>query len=209
MPAALRAVFFAIFALLAPFAAVSPALAQDQVWLQIEAQPTLEKATERARAYSSVFPETQGFRMRSGWYAVALGPYSVGEGAARLTALKRENLIPGDSYIADGGDYTEQYWPVGGAVPAPDAQATAEPEPEAAAEPAPEAEVAMVEEPRKPRNRPAPPRPSCRKTTASFCRPRCNGLVSMTAASTAPSAAAPAPRWPPGKRRWRWSRPAS
>ncbi len=150
MPSALRALFLCLSALLAPLFTAPDARAQEQVWLQIEAQPTLEQATERARAYSSVFPETAGFRMRSGWYAVALGPYSVGEGAARLTALKRENLIPGDSYISDGSDYVQQYWPAGGATPAPAPEATVQPEvavttPEPQPEPLPE--PLPVEEP--------------------------------------------------------------
>jgi S1-C subfamily serine protease len=150
MPSALRALFLCLSALLASLFTAPDARAQEQVWLQIEAQPTLEQATERARAYSSVFPETAGFRMRSGWYAVALGPYSVGEGAARLTALKRENLIPGDSYISDGSDYVQQYWPAGGATPAPAPEATVQPEvavttPEPQPEPLPE--PLPVEEP--------------------------------------------------------------
>jgi hypothetical protein len=156
MPFALRALFLCLFTLIAPLAAPAPALAQEQVWLQIEAQPTLEDATERTRAYSSVFPETQGFRMRSGWYAVALGPYTVAEGAARLNSLRRENLIPGDSYITDGSDYVEQFWPAGASPapePAPEAvpEATAEPTPEVAGtEPLPEPEPVpepVIEEP--------------------------------------------------------------
>ncbi len=88
--------------------------AQDQVWVQIEALPTMAEAQDRASAYAAVFPETVGYRLPSGWYALALGPYSVAEGAAQLNALRRENLIPGDSFIAYGNDFREQFWPVGG-----------------------------------------------------------------------------------------------
>ncbi|GAB1364352.1 hypothetical protein MASR1M32_35880 [Rhodobacter sp.] len=94
--------------------------------MQIEAQPTLAEAQERAEAYSGVFPDTNGFRLRSGWYAIALGPYGVAEGAARLNALKSENLIPRDSFIAEAGSFSEQFWPAPGAVPA--AEPEAEPE---------------------------------------------------------------------------------
>lgn len=138
-------VFAAVFALLGPS---SDAGAQDTIWLQIEAQPTLEKASERARAYAAVFPETQGFQLSSGWYAIALGPYSVAEGAAKLNSLQRENLIPGDSFVADGAQFRDQFWPAGGAsVP----EVTTEPVPEtlteetAAPEALPEATVVAVE----------------------------------------------------------------
>ena len=150
MPAAVRAVLALVLALVLA-APLSPAHAQERIWVQIEAQATLEDAQDRAGAYSAVFPETNGFRMRSGWYAIVLGPYQVAEGAARLTALKRENLIPADSFIADGTDYTEQFWPVSGtgaepaATPLEDPAAVAEealpeadPAPVAEAEPAPE-----------------------------------------------------------------------
>ena len=118
MPAALRALLILAAALLS---ALAPAHAQDRVWLQIEAQPTLPEARDRAEAYSAVFPETNGFHLRSGWYAIALGPYGVAEGAARLNALKRENLIPRDSFIADGREFTEQFWPASGLAPEPEA----------------------------------------------------------------------------------------
>lgn len=124
MPVALRAFLF----LAALLFHLSPAHAQDRVWLQIEAQPTLDEARDRAEAYSGVFPETNGFRLRSGWYGIALGPYGVAEGAARLNALKRENLIPGDSFIADGRDFTEQFWPLAGALSEPEAMPLDEPE---------------------------------------------------------------------------------
>ncbi len=109
--------------------ALAAARAQDadQVWVQIEAHPSLEVATERARAYAGLFPETQGYRLAGGWYAIALGPYAVTEGAARLTSLRREGLIPPDSYTVDGSDYRERFWPAG-------ADATPEALPEAAPE---------------------------------------------------------------------------
>lgn len=116
MPAALRALLLLVAALLFP---LSPAQAQDQIWLQIEAQATRAVAEERAAAYSSVFPETNGFLLRSGWYAIVLGPYGVAEGASRLNALKAENMIPGDSYIAEPSSFIEQFWPPEGMMPEP------------------------------------------------------------------------------------------
>ena len=99
----------------APIArAQDQAPAQDKVWVQIEAMPTLPDAEDRARAYASAFPNVAGFQLRSGWYAIVIGPYGVAEGAAKLGELTRENLVPQDSYIADGSDFRQQFWPIAG-----------------------------------------------------------------------------------------------
>ncbi|HSF65127.1 MAG TPA: serine protease [Paracoccaceae bacterium] len=89
------------------------ARAQDRVWIQIEAQPTLSEAEARARAYASVFPDVAGFRLNTGWYAVVLGPYAPDAGAARLADLRGGNLIPADSFIALPGTLRAPFWPVG------------------------------------------------------------------------------------------------
>lgn len=131
-PVALFALLLSVFLVARPQAAQ----AQDgTVWLQVEAHPDLATATDRAQAYSSLFPETAGFQLRSGWYGIALGPYPEDEAALRLNALKREGQIPADSFIAYTKDYGDQFWPEGGApavVPepeTPDVVATPEPEP--------------------------------------------------------------------------------
>lgn len=105
--------------------------AQDQVWVQIEALPTLRDGEDRARAYASAFPNVAGFQLRSGWYAVVVGPYGVAAGAAKLVELTQENLVPQDSYIADGSDFRQQFWPFGvtGLTPLPDTTGTTTPEP--------------------------------------------------------------------------------
>lgn len=114
-----------------------PAQAQEAtVWVQIEAQPTLAAAEDRAQAWSALFPETGGFRLRSGWYAVMLGPYPEAEARARLNSLRQDGLIPGDSFIAFGRDFGPRFWPPEGVTPTPppatpDAVAVA-PEPEPA-----------------------------------------------------------------------------
>ncbi len=110
----------AAFALLLTLCLGTLAQAQDgQVWVQIEAQPNLVEAEDRARAYSAVFPETSGFQLRSGWYAIMLGPYTATQGAARLAELRAENLIPQDSFIAYARNFGDQFWPVAGTAPLP------------------------------------------------------------------------------------------
>lgn len=102
---------------LAAFGFARGAGAQEQAWLQIEAQPSLAGAEERAQAYAALFPDTAGFQLNSGWYAVVLGPYSPAAAAGQLVSLKRENLIPADSFISDGAAHIQQFWPIGASVP--------------------------------------------------------------------------------------------
>ncbi|MGL4280786.1 MAG: peptidoglycan-binding protein, partial [Albidovulum sp.] len=94
------------------------ALAQE-AWVQIEARPTLAEAEERARAYASLFPNVAGFSLDSGWYAIALGPYTPDAASVQLGLLKGEGLIPNDSYVDESGRFESQFWPVGGAAAAP------------------------------------------------------------------------------------------
>ena len=89
------------------------ATAQQSAWVQIEAQPSLRKAQERVRAYAGVFDNVNGFSIGSGWYAIALGPYTPDGAIATLDRLRRENLIPRDSFIADGRAFRQQFWPIG------------------------------------------------------------------------------------------------
>ncbi len=183
------------------------AKAQDRAWVQIEAQPTLTEALERARAYASAFPEVQGYALRSGWYGILLGPYSRAQADARLAELKQERLIPGDSFIAFGREFREAFWP-----PAGSQAVTPEPAVDAApADPAPEALAALAPDPApaKPLPRRAPPRPRSTCPRGRRCRRRCNGSASTTPPSMGPSAPAPAPRWPPGRRRMPPNPPAS
>lgn len=111
-------------------AAAAASWAQE-VWVQIEARPTLGEAEERARAYANVFPNVAGFAMSTGWYAIALGPFSAEAAADQLAVLKGERLIPDDSYVSDGRRFGRQFWPVGGAVSAP--APVAQPAPDAPA----------------------------------------------------------------------------
>jgi S1-C subfamily serine protease len=147
----MRTILFAL-GLLVAMAHAPAAQAQDQVWVQIEALPTLREAEDRARAYASAFPNVAGFQLRSGWYAILVGPYGVEAGAGRLVELTRENLVPSDSFIADGSDFRQQFWPVGvqPALLAPDATTTTEPTIEtpniAIAEPAPIPEPIIIPE---------------------------------------------------------------
>lgn len=91
-----------------------PVSAQNaNVWVQVEAQPTLAQAQSRARDYAGSFPNVAGFRMPSGWYAIAMGPFTRNVADIELAALKRRRLIPNDSFIAFSNQFRQQFWPVG------------------------------------------------------------------------------------------------
>lgn len=139
----LRAAFFALLVWL-PLFGLPPAQAQEAAFIQIEAQPTLDKALERARAYAAAFPEVAGYDTGSGWHVIVLGPYAPAEAAGKLASLRAENLIPGDSYIVEASRLGARFFPEDGASPEVAADPATEPAPapapEPAAEPAPEPE---------------------------------------------------------------------
>ena len=56
-----------VIALVALLGLSQMAEAQDKAWLQIEAQPSLTAAQDRAGAYSALFPDVAGFQIKSGW----------------------------------------------------------------------------------------------------------------------------------------------
>lgn len=86
-------------------------------WVQIEAQPELTVAQERAAAWAAVFPEVQGYALGNGWYAITLGPYDEVTAETRRRMLRDENLIPRDSFLADGSDFGPMFWPSIGSAP--------------------------------------------------------------------------------------------
>lgn len=107
--------------------AAAPALrAAEGSWIQIEARRDLSAAEARARDWQAAFPDLAGFRLASGWYGIALGPYDPAQAAAALAALKAEGRIPADSYIVDGGDFGAPFRPGGGAPLPPRPETPAE-----------------------------------------------------------------------------------
>ena len=127
----------------------------EVVWVQIEAQPSLARASDRARAYTTLLEDVNGFAVGGGWYAVVVGPYRRADAFIVLRQYLRDGLIPRDSFIQRRDRLGQQFWPVGanvlgnGAIEVPDstepAQQPAEaplvaevaPEPAAAPEPQP------------------------------------------------------------------------
>lgn len=116
-----------------------PGWAQEQVWIQVELLPTLDRAELSAQGYSEQLPDVAGFYMGSGWYGVALGPYEPGQAEAVMANLMAEGVIPGDAVILDSAGFGQQFWP-------PAAAAAADPAAVAPAEPAAPTEPVAVAE---------------------------------------------------------------
>ncbi len=141
---------------LAPVASAQTAGANEVVWVQIEAQPSLARATDRARAYATLLQDVNGFAVGGGWYGVMVGPYLRADAELVLSQYLSEGLIPRDSFIQLSARLGQQFWPVGanvlgtGAVAAPQGTAPA-PQQEAPqvsdVPPAPEQEPAAAPEP--------------------------------------------------------------
>ena len=89
-----------------------PTLAEDTTWLQIDAQPTEADARDSAHYYESFMPDVAGFELDSGWYVIALGPYTADEADDLLKFYKNKNQIPIDSFTGSANDYIRQFWPV-------------------------------------------------------------------------------------------------
>lgn len=89
-----------------------PAFSQN-TFVQIEAKPDLQGAQQRARAWANDLFNVNGFRMRSGWYAIALGPFTAEQAESEMRSLKNTGRIPRDSYITNSVDYSQQFWPTG------------------------------------------------------------------------------------------------
>lgn len=91
----------------------------DLVWVQIEAHPDLVTAQARLRAFGAD-PTTAplaGFMMRTGMYALALGPLPRAEAMTRLRDLRALGRIPRDSYLQSAQNYTRQFWPIAAQTP--------------------------------------------------------------------------------------------
>jgi peptidoglycan hydrolase-like protein with peptidoglycan-binding domain len=90
------------------------AAAQEGVFVQIESHGALGTTEQRARAYAQIVDDVTAFRASTGLYAVALGPYAPADAQAVLRDLRARGLIPGDSFITEGGIYLSQVFPIGG-----------------------------------------------------------------------------------------------
>ncbi len=115
--------------------------ADDVVFVQLEAHPSLQTAQRRAQVFGDNLSDVNGFSLGGGWYGIALGPYRRDDAQQVLQVFRNEGRIPGDAYIADAASYGNQFYPVGanvlnrGTIASPDSTQAAQAEPEQASEP--------------------------------------------------------------------------
>ncbi|MDD9922522.1 MAG: serine protease [Boseongicola sp.] len=102
----LRTTFLALVAI----CATTVAIAQNNTWVQIEAQPNEQQALSRADTYALQLDDVSGFRLRSGWYAIVLGPFTEEDATLQLIRLRQSRAIPSDSFLADGRNFRERFY---------------------------------------------------------------------------------------------------
>lgn len=113
LPAPFRRILAAVAVLCMGLAGGAAQAQSDPVYIQLEARQTLQAAQDSARAFSRRFDTVAGFALPSGWYGIALGPYSRAEAEGILPRLRAAGIVPSDSYIQDPTRYGAQFWPVG------------------------------------------------------------------------------------------------
>lgn len=89
------------------------ASAQDIAWVQVEALPSLNVATERARAYERQVRDVNGFALGGGWYGIILGPYTQADAETALQVYRDDGLVPRDAFISYTDTLGQQFWPIG------------------------------------------------------------------------------------------------
>lgn len=107
--------FFTVFAVILAsslLAFAGTAIAQSQVWIQVEAKNNIRDTKSRAQFYAAYLPGVRAFQTPTGWYAIVIGPYSEDDASEQVARLKSQNRIPGDSFIADGNNFGSQLWPI-------------------------------------------------------------------------------------------------
>lgn len=110
--------FKAIAAALLLMISAASAKAQDNFWVQIQAQQTLTAAQDSARTFARRLDDIHGFYIGDGFYGVFIGPFSEAEAELARTRLLAQGVIPRDSFVYNGRTLRQQFWPVGGGTSA-------------------------------------------------------------------------------------------
>lgn len=87
--------------------------AENLIWIQVEAHPSLRAAEERVRNYAGQIEGVSGFRVGGNWYAVVLGPFNQQAADLQLRNLRAQGAIPRDSFLVRTNQLRQQFWPIG------------------------------------------------------------------------------------------------
>ena len=79
-------------------------------WVQIASRATLTNAIYFAASVQKHIPNTFVFSSNVGWYAVVVGPYRFGTGAAAAHQLVHSGIVPGDAFVTSGDRYGALLW---------------------------------------------------------------------------------------------------
>ena len=90
--------------------ALPRALAAQEAWVQIEARPTEALARDRAAFWEARLGPLTGWRLGTGWHALALGPFTEDEAAAELARLRAAGSVPSDAFVADGRGFVSRFY---------------------------------------------------------------------------------------------------
>lgn len=116
--------------------AAQGATAQQAFWLQVEAQPGVQAARERASVYAQRIANVAGFQLGStNWHAIVIGPLDEDAANSLRISLRQQQLVPADSFVTDGRSFGARFWPIGSSAPAPVAPVTSAPVEPSAPEP--------------------------------------------------------------------------
>lgn len=108
-----------VLLVIAVFAAPSARAQQaagEAVWVQVEAQPSLRAARDRAQYYAGRLADVNGFALGGNWYGILLGPYTRDDAQRVLQVYRAEGQIPNDAFLSQSSTLGRQFWPVGANV---------------------------------------------------------------------------------------------
>ncbi len=98
-------------------AAMAQQIRAENVWVQVEAHPSLNVAQSRAQAYANRLADVAGFSLGGSWYGILLGPYTSQDAQEVLRVYRQQGQIPSDSFLARTSALGRQFWPIEGAAP--------------------------------------------------------------------------------------------
>jgi peptidoglycan hydrolase-like protein with peptidoglycan-binding domain len=135
---AMLTLLWMVMALVLPGSALAQQIRAENVWVQVEAHPSLSVAQSRAEAYAGRLADVVGFSLGGSWYGILLGPYTPQDAEEVLRVYRQQGQIPSDSFLSRTSSLGRQFWPGDGVAPQTGSATVLTPLVPAAQTPAPE-----------------------------------------------------------------------